>query len=142
MSKGIRAMRSASWVCWAAGCVSSVGTIEVHDQLADRALQTVTLRVFEGRIVEWPAAERVLGAAEEARFPRLDLGDGQSVSAGGRSCGRRTTQDLQHQGNPGLGRPALEGFVVGWLPVIHQFTFLSDPWSVCHNSGLTAQGAV
>jgi hypothetical protein len=95
--------------------------------------------VFEGFIVEGPTAQGVLGAAEKTLFPLLDLGDGQTVLAGGLGRSGLATQDLYHEGDPPLDRPAFEGFVVGCLLVAHQF-HLSDYWSVCHSGGLTVQG--
>ena len=49
--------------------------IQVHHQLADRALQTRDLLLRERRIIEWAAAQGVLGAAQEALLPRLNLSD-------------------------------------------------------------------
>jgi hypothetical protein len=87
--------------------------VHVHDQLADLALEALDLLVFEGVIVQRPAAEGVLRAAEEAFFALLDLGDGQRVGARGFRRGRVAPQDLEDQRDPALGGPALEGLLRG-----------------------------
>ncbi|WP_245860166.1 helix-turn-helix transcriptional regulator [Candidatus Chloroploca asiatica] len=96
--------------------------------LADQGLGLTLIAAQVGltrqTIVRWLKAgtfpARASLAPRAALLPLLDLSDSQPVPTHGLGCSCLAAQELKYQGNPALGRPALEGLVVGCLLVAHQ----------------------